>query len=778
MGKVLKPVSRISGVYGQPGEERVSQLLADSLPDNYAILNSPRLYYHGGTFDIDHVIIGPNGIFVIETKNMQGYITGGIMGNWLQERKRYSGAKNVKIGNPANQVNQYGKVVKSHLGSKYAHETAVKINIKVYPIVVFVHDDADISSMDFTKPGFVGSVRVLTIENLVDFILTREGANYNQEEIDKFAELLVPENQREQTAYFSLDKLQDLTIPDMHGRYEIFEELGRGNFGIVFRGFDYKLDKEIAIKKLPIQNQSDSNAINRFYKEAQIASSLSHENIIGVYDYYEKSGEYFIIMEMAEGETLDMYIQNHKPSVKEALSMFKDICRALDYAHQNQVIHRDLKPSNILISLDGKVKITDFGIAKLANSTGLTMENTGAGTPVIMAPEQITGGITNEQTDIFSMGVVLYFILTGKMPFNGEYLGEIVHQITHLSPVDPRRLNNQISQDLEYIVLKALEKNPEERFEKVSDLLDAVDEVLITGKLANRKDRKWLRYLPVRLRPFIGTERRLFTAITVFSIVVFMAILGVQSYRDSRQLSNGVAMTKQMGFTNENVAPMFDDPGFYTGLPANLVGRIEKVVDISANSTTFNMVIHVSKEVGEKRVLVSFSQPHFAIPVSVNVKITGSLQGFSEQGGEKLPVIIADKVEAAEEPWSFLAPAQFTVYPKSTINQKGKVVEIEKIEFASRETRLYITARNIGKSNEVIILSDAIGKQGIRQFKEIKNSYGVNNDKVFQLSPGQEVRSVVFLEPLDSKMRNARFILGSTNDVLTGQQPYTFDLSW
>lgn len=777
MGKVLKPVSRISGIYGQPGEEKVSQLLAESLPDQYVVLNSPRVYYHGGTFDIDHVVIGPNGIFVIETKNMQGIISGGIMGNWVQERTRSARISTVKIGNPANQVNQYGKVVRSYLGSRYSHETGKKVRIKVYSVVVFAHDDVDFSKMNFTRTGYMGHIRVAKLDQLVDFITNRQGASYTDTEIAEFADIIVPADQRDQTSYFSLDKLQEFS-EDPLSRYELFEELGRGNFGIVFRGYDYKLDKEIAVKKLQLQSQSDPNAVNRFYREAQITSGLSHENIIGVYDYFEKSGDYYIVMEMVEGDTLEQYVREKKLSITESLGVFTDICSALQFAHEKQVIHRDLKPSNILIDLDGKIKVTDFGIAKLINSTDLTMENTGAGTPVIMSPEQITRGVTTEKSDIFSLGVVLYFILTGKMPFEGEFIGEIIHQITHLQPVPPTKLNSGITQDLEAVILKALEKDPGDRFETVADLSMAINEILTTGHLTKKIGSRWHRFIPLYLRPYLGTERKLFTTVTVISMIIFAIMFGLQSYRDSKELSNGIAVTKQLGFTNQNIRPLFENPDYYTGMPVNLVGRIKNVVDITERNTKFALSVRVNGESRERTTIVIFNRPHHAIPVAFNIEIKGSIQGFEVEKGQRIPIIVADKLEAMEDPWSFLAPSQFYAYPNKAVRQKDKIVELEKVEFSDRETRLFVNIRNEGPSNDVVVLSNPIAKQGIRELKELNNNYGVDNHNVFQLIPGQEVKVVLFLQPLDSKFKSARFILGSSNDVLMGQQPYIFDVSW
>ncbi len=780
MGQLLKQVSKLSGVYGQPGEERVSQLLAGQLPEQYVILNSPRLYYHGGTFDIDHIVIGPNGIFVIETKNMQGLITGGMMGNWVQERKRSGRNRKVKIGNPANQVNQYGKVVKSYLGSRLAYETGKKVNLKVYPIVVFVHDDADLSRMDYTRPGFIGRVRVLKFDELVEFIEKREGASYSPEEIEQFAGIIVPAEQRDQTAYFSLEQLRDYTEGG-ESRYEIFDELGRGSFGIVYRGFDYKLDQEVAVKKLPLQYQGSPNAVNRFYREAQIASALEHENIVGVYDYYEKAGEYYLVMELVEGQTLEEYVREcGRVPVKDSLRIIRDVCSALVYAHSKQVIHRDIKPSNILLTCDGDVKVSDFGIAKLIHSTDLTLDGTSAGTPATMSPEQITGGHVSEKSDIFAMGIVLYYLVTGQMPFHGEHIGEIIHQITHKDPVPPGQLNNEISPDLEYVILKALEKNPGDRFADAAEFLRAVEELSSSGHLSKKTGRKkWLRYVPTMLRPFFKSERKMFTAITVTSLLIFVGILGFQAYRDSRQLSNETILTKQYGFTNENIHLLYSDPRLYMGLPVNLVARVDKIVQINENNTRFSVIVRSNRQSLTRNLIISYNQPHFALQFTSYIKITGSVQNVMKTPeNEQTPVVIADKVEPIEDPWSILAPAQYTIYPNKTVYQDDRVVQLEKVEFAEQETRLYVRSKNTGKTDDLVVLANPVGRQGSREYAELKNNYGWDFPSAILLQPNQESRGVFFLEPMDRRKNSAVFILGSSNDILMGQEPYVFEVKW
>jgi len=778
MGQILKQVSKISGIYGQPGEEKVSKFLAENLPDQYVILNSPRLYYHGATFDIDHVVIGPNGVFVIETKNMQGTIFGGIMGNWVQERNRTGKNRRVRIGNPANQVNQYGKVVKSHLGSKLAFETGRKIKFKIYPAVVFVHEDINLSQMEYAKPGYIGRVKILQLSAIVNYILTREGASYSKDDVTQFAELLVPVDQRDQTAYFAPEQLKELS-GSKEGRYEMFEEIGRGNFGVVYRGFDYKLDQEIAIKKLSISHQMAPGIVRRFYREAQITSSLNHENIIRVYDYYEESDEYFIIMEMIDGETLEEYVKDRQLSINDALRFISEISNALDYAHNNNVIHRDLKPSNIMISDDGTVKITDFGIAKLMDSTDITLDGSSAGTPITMSPEQVAGQPVTTKTDVFSTGVLLYYLVTGKMPFEGEHLSDIVHKITYLEPTAPKKLNPEISPELGYVISKSLQKDPNDRFESMASLSQAVNDLLHSGKSSITTGKRWLKYLPDFLKPLFKTSQSIFSTITITSLVIFVGILGFQVYQDSRQLSEQVILTKQYGFNNNNLPLLADNPEVYIGLPVNLVGRIDKATRIDAQSTQLSLMVDSGEQSGYQNVIVKFNGSTESLHNTTYVKISGSLQNTMQTPeNDQTPYIIADKVEPIEDPWTILAPSLFTIYPGETVNQNGRIIKVEKVEFAESETRLFITLKNSESVNDIFLLADPIAKQGNNIFREVSGSYRIPLAQTLRLQPNQVAREVVFLENIDRSKSKATFILGSNNDLLMGQQPYSFEINW
>lgn len=786
MAIVLKQVSKISGIYGQPGEEKVSTTLEEKLPGDFVILNSPRISYHGATIDIDHVVIGPNGIFTIECKNMQGAITGGLMGNWTQERKRSGKSRRVKIGNPASQVSHYAKILKSYIGGKYAHEYNERISIKIYPIVVFVHHDTDLLNMDYTKPGFIGRVRILTMEDLIPFICSREGASYTPDEIDRLAKLTIPPDQRDQTSYFSAETLSEAKVR-FSQRYEIYEEIGRGNFGVVYRGFDFKLDREVAIKKMQNSRKNDPEAIQRFFREAQITSRLLHENIAAVYDYYEEDDEYYLIMEYVDGFTLQEFVQNCQPGIHEICQVIDNIAAAVQHAHEHHVIHRDLKPANILITSDIKVKVTDFGIARLTENPSLTQTLQSLGTPSTMSPEQIKGEEVDERSDIFGLGVLLYYLSTGEMPFQGEHLGEVVHRVLHHIPQPPYKKNPEIPVIIEEIMLKALEKNKHDRFQQVAEFRSALSEINSfidnagitgTGSFTRLRRQQWVRRLPIFLQNMLRSDKVFFKTVIFVTLVIFLALFGFQAYRDSRQATVDYLQTKQYGFTNENIETLFDNPRIFEGIPINIVGRIDKMIKLTETITQFNLTVEIAGKTSTRNILVSYNEPHFTMQYASYIRIAGSVKLPDKNAPDKTPFIQADKIEPIDDPWSVFAPTRFTLRPNQIQNNNGQIVQLDKIEFSDAETRMFIRVRNETPDKSLFILSEPRAQQGNRVFKELPNRYGVYSQAALQLLPIQEAREVIFLEKADPLKKSLKFTLGEDNELLALQKPFVFNVNW
>lgn len=261
------------------------------------------------------------------------------------------------------------------------------------------------------------------------------------------------------------------------GRYVIESEIGRGSMGRVFKAWDPKLDRTVVIKQvsfdLSIHNEELDHLRSRLYREARAAASLNHPNIVIVYDVAEERDFSYIVMEYVEGLDLQSLLQKERrPDIRKAIRIVQQICLALDFAHQHDIVHRDVKPSNILLTNDGKVKVADFGIAKLPQTATLTHTGNVMGTPYYMSPEQIEGKPLDGRSDIFSLGVLMYELFTGVRPFVGESIPAVVYKIMHKNPAPPSFVNKSLPETLDRVVEKALAKEPQHRFSKTSELLN------------------------------------------------------------------------------------------------------------------------------------------------------------------------------------------------------------------------------------------------------------------------------------------------------------------
>ncbi len=252
------------------------------------------------------------------------------------------------------------------------------------------------------------------------------------------------------------------------GRYNIILELGQGAMGAVYKASDPMMDRVVAVKTIlasALTGPLASDYRERFFREARAAGRLAHPGIVTVYDVAEQEGTPFLVMEFIEGQTLEKMLETAERFDTERVMEFgQQIAEALDYAHKCGVIHRDIKPANIMITADGRPKITDFGVAKL---TAAQVTTTGQlmGTPAFMAPEQFTGARVDGRADLFALGVVLYWLVTGDRPFTGETLMAMSYKIVHTEPVPPRKLNPAVPRDLENVILKCMEKDPAARYQ-------------------------------------------------------------------------------------------------------------------------------------------------------------------------------------------------------------------------------------------------------------------------------------------------------------------------
>lgn len=254
-------------------------------------------------------------------------------------------------------------------------------------------------------------------------------------------------------------------------RYKILESIGGGGMANVYLAHDIILDRDVAVKILRIDLADESNLIRRFQREAQSATSLVHPNIVGVYDVGEENDLHYIVMEYVEGMDLKQYIHEHYPiPYEKTVDIMLQILSAVKVAHQHQIIHRDLKPQNILIDKQGNVKITDFGIAMALSETSITQTNSLLGSVHYLSPEQARGGMATQKSDIYALGIVLYEMIMGKVPFDGESAVSIA--IKHLQTTVPsvKEQNPDIPQSIDNIILRSTAKDPFLRYQSIEEM--------------------------------------------------------------------------------------------------------------------------------------------------------------------------------------------------------------------------------------------------------------------------------------------------------------------
>src|SRR5574341_537517 len=253
--------------------------------------------------------------------------------------------------------------------------------------------------------------------------------------------------------------------------YQILEKIGEGGMGIIYKAQDLKLNRTVALKFLPRAVTADSEEKQRFIQEAQAASALNHPGIITIYEIDEIDGEAFISMEYVEGGNLKKLLSEQTVSLDRFLEIALPVCEGLSKAHQKGIVHRDIKSENILLTADGRPKLTDFGLAKLMGSGTITLAGKVLGTAAYMSPEQVQGEELDARSDIFSLGIVFYELLTQELPFKGMHPMAIMYSIVNEEPLTPSQIRKDLPRSIESIISRALQKKKEERYQNLELML-------------------------------------------------------------------------------------------------------------------------------------------------------------------------------------------------------------------------------------------------------------------------------------------------------------------
>ena len=400
------------------------------------------------------------------------------------------------------------------------------------------------------------------------------------------------------------------------GRYQIIEELGKGGMGKVYKTNDIDIKEKVAIKLIKPEISTDKKTIERFQNELKFARKIRHKNVCQMYDLNREEGTYYITMEYVEGENLkNMIRMSGQLGIGTAISVAEQACEGLAEAHKLGIIHRDLKPSNIMIDREGNVRIMDFGIARSLKEKGITGAGVMIGTSEYMSPEQVEGKEVDQRSDIYSLGVILYEMVTGRVPFEGDT--PFIVGIKHKSelPRNPKEINTQVPDDLNRVILRCLEKDKEKRFQSAGEVrseLENIEKGIPTTE----------RVIPER-KPITSKEitvqfslKKLFIpaiVIIAFAIIVVL-IWGLFIPKQAVPISPGKTSLAVLPF--DDLSPGKDQDYLCDGLAESLIDALTKIKDLRVlartSSFSFRSIEKNIQDIGKK--------------LNVNAILEGSLQ--------------------------------------------------------------------------------------------------------------------------------------------------------
>lgn len=468
------------------------------------------------------------------------------------------------------------------------------------------------------------------------------------------------------------------------GRYQIIEELGDGGMGRVYRAMDTKIGEEIALKLIKPEIVPDSKAIERFGTEMKLTRKIPHRNVCRMYDLGEKDGTYYITMEYVRGEDLKSFIRRSgQLTVSKTISIASQICEGLEEAHRLGVVHRDLKSSNVMIDREGNARIMDFGIARSLKKKGDTGVGVLIGTPEYMAPEQVETSEVDHRADIYSLGIILFEMLTGKVPFQGDTPVSIALLHRKAMPPNPRSVNPEIPEDLNGLILKCLEKNKERRFETAKETLEALKKIGRSHSPYDRIESKKSLASTVR-------KVKIFKKPVILAVLLIAAVLaagiGIRHFTgESPAVGSSLKMMVVLPF--ENLGPPGDEY-FADGITEEITSRLSSLQGLGIISRTsakhFKQSQKTAKQIGEELgvdyVLDGTVQWDRSQDRKGRVRVTPQLirvsddtQLWSESFDRVIEDIFSVQAEIAEQvarqlDITILAPNQEALHSKPTEN--------------------------------------------------------------------------------------------------------------
>ncbi|MEN8152868.1 MAG: protein kinase [Acidobacteriota bacterium] len=401
--------------------------------------------------------------------------------------------------------------------------------------------------------------------------------------------------------------------------YRILEKIGEGGMGEVYLAEDTKLDRKVALKFLPPALTLNDDAKERFHREAQAAAALNHPNIVTIYEINEHEDQTYIAMEYVDGQTLKeainskFKIQNSKFDIEEIINITSQICEGLKCAHEAGIVHRDIKPQNIIINKEGQVKILDFGLAKLKGVSQLTKEPSTLGTVHYMSPEQAKGLEVDHRSDVWSLGVILYEMLTGELPFKGDYDQAVIYSILNEEPDTLSGISSGVQKEFEDIINKMLEKDPDQRYQTVNEVKLIINDIFNKPGSENKEQEKTEMDTKNKKRKFVVTIASVLIILTFIFIYIF--VLSKPPPPENKSIA--VLPFKNMSDDSQNEY-------FCDGITEDIITMLSKIRNLKVTSRT--SVFYFKNK--DKKIK----------DIANELGVTTILEGSVRQSGEKIRI--------------------------------------------------------------------------------------------------------------------------------------------
>ncbi len=443
------------------------------------------------------------------------------------------------------------------------------------------------------------------------------------------------------------------------GRYQIIEELGKGGMGKVYRAVDKKLNEEMALKLIKPEIASDKKTIGRFSNELKLARKISHRNVGRMYELMEEERTHFITMEYVPGEDLKSFIRRAGPlSAGKTIFIAKQVCDGLAEAHHLGIVHRDLKPQNIMIDKEGNARIMDFGIARSVMGKGITGAGVMIGTPEYMSPEQAEVKDVDQRSDIYSLGVILYEMVTGRVPFEGETPLGIAMKHKSEMPKDPKELNAQIPESLSRVILACLEKNKDKRYQSASEVRSELENI---EKGIPTTERVVPKRKPITSKEITVTFglKKLFIPALVVGAIAVLAIIIWQLLPQKEPAPATPEMPSIAVLPLVDLSPQKDQGYFCDGMTEAIIEKLSQISGLKVSSRTSVMrykntdkdIKEISKELGVATVLegsVQKEEDNIRIHAQL-INVEDNFHVWSDHYDRKLTSVFAIQSEIAQQ---------------------------------------------------------------------------------------------------------------------------------